>query len=142
MIERRSGRERRAFKSLIVNRANYNWHGANNVRRSERRAYVEPPITCVLPQPEQPPIREFAPRKQIRQTITQLIRDHLPDFCWMTAHEVLAVIQQLDDTVQSKNVHMALMKLARKGEIELRQCRQNMKRNGKRVVFEYKAISS
>ena len=73
-------------------------------------------------------------------TVTQLIRENLPDFCWMTAYEILSVIEQIDETAESKTVYMALMKLARRGEIEIRRCRQDVKRNGKRVVFEYKSI--
>lgn len=61
------------------------------------------------------------------------IRARLPNFCWQIAHEILTMIEQVDEDVNSQSIHITLHQMAALGELEAKNSGYR-DRNGRRNV--------
>lgn len=73
----------------------------------------------------------------MRSDITPVLEKYLPTFCWMTAHDVLTFLEQLDEDVQYDCVKVTLCYLSKgacpRVEKKLMPVRHALKRIGGRV---------
>lgn len=73
----------------------------------------------------------------MRSDITPVLEKYLPTFCWMTAHDVLTFLEQLDEDVQYDCVKVTLCYLSKgacpRVEKKLTPVRHALKRIGGRV---------
>ena len=57
--------------------------------------------------------------RQVRLAVScrKLILTHLPTFCWQTGHQVLTMLEQVDELVEESLVKVCLHKMTASGEI-------------------------
>lgn len=80
------------------------------------RKYLQVP-TFKEPEPQEVIVQKVPRTIFNRNTCFDLIRDYLPDYCWMTLKEIYAMLLEVDDELEIRNVSVALYTLKNKRQV-------------------------
>jgi hypothetical protein len=74
------------------------------------------------------------------KTAPCLISQYLTDFIWLTADELIAIVEQVNDNLEGNAIKVALLKMHGRGLIERRLVLGAGMQRG-RLSFQYKALN-
>lgn len=52
-----------------------------------------------------------------RRSTRKLLEDHIPDFCWQTAQEILSMLEQIDEDIPENSVCVTLARMHIEGVV-------------------------
>lgn len=56
-------------------------------------------------------------------TITQIVRTHLPSFCFQTMKEIVTFVEQVNEDANPECIEQAVHKMTKKGEVVARRAK-------------------
>lgn len=67
-----------------------------------------------------------------------LIKSYLPTFCWQTFHEILVMLEQVDEDIDESSVRTTLTRLHQQGVVARKIDRRPTPATGKAFIYYYR----